>query len=139
MRAHKRGGSLLVVPENWGHWRESIVFPIAYAAVPPFAELANVMREYEPPAEKKLLAGEDYKKTLAELRKKALNAAIAADTKNLGPGYEIGHSYFCPLDGVAAGDAWYRGVVQSEIAPLIQEYWFDDDKKVDEQRAALLA
>jgi len=72
-------------------------------------------------------------------RMKALNAAIAADTKNLGPGYEIGHSYFCPHDGTAVGDAWYRGVVQSEIAPLIQEYWFDDEKKVDEQRAALLA
>ncbi len=45
MRAHKRGGSLLVVPEGSDRWRESIVLPIAYAVVPPFPELANVMRE----------------------------------------------------------------------------------------------
>jgi hypothetical protein len=45
MRAHKRGGSLLVVPDGSERWRESIVLPIAYAAAPPFAELANVMRE----------------------------------------------------------------------------------------------
>jgi hypothetical protein len=45
MRAHKRGGSLLVVPEDSDHWHESIVFPISYAVVPPFGELANVMRE----------------------------------------------------------------------------------------------
>lgn len=72
-------------------------------------------------------------------RMKALNDAIAADTKNLGPGYQIGHSYFCPRNGAVADESWYRRVVQSEIVPLIQEYWFDDDKKVDEQRAALLA
>jgi Probable sensor domain DACNV len=45
MRAHKRGGSLLVVPEDSDRWHESIVFPISYAVVPPFGELANVMRE----------------------------------------------------------------------------------------------
>lgn len=72
-------------------------------------------------------------------RMKALNDVIAADTKNLGPGYEIGHSFFCPRNGTVADESWYRRVVQSEIGPLIQEYWFDDDKKVDEQRAALLA
>ena len=72
-------------------------------------------------------------------RMKALNDAISADTKNLGTGYQIGHSFFCPRHGAVADDAWYRRVVQSEIVPLLQEYWFDDDKKVDEQRAALLA
>jgi len=72
-------------------------------------------------------------------RMKALNDAISADTKNLGTGYQIGHSFFCPRNGAAADDAWYRRVVQAEIVPLLQEYWFDDDKKVDEQRAALLA
>jgi 5-methylcytosine-specific restriction protein B len=68
-----------------------------------------------------------------------LNKVIAADTKNLGPGYEIGHSYFCPQNGLAADEGWYRRVVESEIVPLIQEYWFDDEKKVDEQRKALLS
>ena len=35
-------------------------------------------------------------------------------------------------------DAWYRRVIESEIVPLIQEYWFDDEQKVQDLRAALL-
>jgi len=42
MRAHGRGGSLLVVPVD-SAWRESIVHPMAYAVSPPFRELAVVM------------------------------------------------------------------------------------------------
>jgi len=45
MRAHKRGGTLLVVPEGTESWRESIVHPIAYAVEPPFTELAALVRE----------------------------------------------------------------------------------------------
>ena len=45
MRAHGRGGSLLVVPANSETWRESIVHPMTYAVVPPFVELAQLMRE----------------------------------------------------------------------------------------------
>ena len=71
-------------------------------------------------------------------RMEALNKVIAADTKNLGPEYEIGHSYFCPRNGEHPGDRWYERIVSHEIVPLIQEYWFDDEKKVDEQRKALL-
>src|SRR3989449_4245323 len=44
MRAHGRGGSLLVVPESSDAWRESIVRPIPYAIVPPFTELAELCR-----------------------------------------------------------------------------------------------
>jgi 5-methylcytosine-specific restriction protein B len=67
-----------------------------------------------------------------------LNEAISADIKNLGPGYRIGHSYFCPRDGMVPDDAWYRRVIESEIVPLIQEYWFDDEQKVQDLRVALL-
>ena len=72
-------------------------------------------------------------------RMRALNGKIADDTKNLGPGYQIGHSYFCPADGVTPDDAWFQRVVDSEIVPLLQEYWLDDDKKVQQQRDALLS
>jgi 5-methylcytosine-specific restriction protein B len=72
-------------------------------------------------------------------RMNALNEIIAADTKNLGPGYQIGHSYFCPRNGIIPDDGWYRRVIESEIVPLIQEYWFDNEQKVKEQRSALLA
>jgi hypothetical protein len=42
MRAHGRGGLLLVVPPGTDGWRESIVRPISYAVSPPFAELAEL-------------------------------------------------------------------------------------------------
>lgn len=72
-------------------------------------------------------------------RMNALNEVIAADAKNLGPGYQIGHSYFCPRNGIKPDDDWYRRVIESEIVPLIQEYWFDNEQKVKEQRSSLLA
>jgi hypothetical protein len=45
MRAHKRGGTLLVVPAGGEAWHESIVRPITYAVEPPFTELADLARE----------------------------------------------------------------------------------------------
>jgi len=42
MRAHERGGTLLVVPAGSDAWRESIVRPITYAVEPPFRELAHL-------------------------------------------------------------------------------------------------
>jgi hypothetical protein len=44
MRAHRRGGALLVVPAGTETWRESIVSPMQYA-VAQFAELLELMRE----------------------------------------------------------------------------------------------
>src|SRR6266545_2358266 len=45
MRAHKRGGSLLVVPAYTDRWRESIVSPIPYALDPPFSRLADLLEK----------------------------------------------------------------------------------------------
>jgi hypothetical protein len=45
MRAHKRGGTLLVVPAGSEAWRESIVRPITYAVAPPFTDLADRLHE----------------------------------------------------------------------------------------------
>jgi hypothetical protein len=45
MRAHGRGGSLLVVPQSSETWAESIVRPVTYAVAPPFTELAQLMRQ----------------------------------------------------------------------------------------------
>jgi len=45
MRAHGRGGLLLVVPAASDGWHESVVRPIPYAIVPAFAELAQLNRE----------------------------------------------------------------------------------------------
>lgn len=45
MRAHGRGGSLLVVPAGRDDWRESILQPLPYAASPAFGELAHLSRK----------------------------------------------------------------------------------------------
>jgi len=62
-----------------------------------------------------------------------VNEKISGDTKNLGKGYRIGHSYFCPVDSDRAYDEnWYRTIIKSEIEPLLKEYWFDNPERVDE-------
>lgn len=45
MRAHGRGGLLLVVPPGLTSWRESVVQPISYALFPSFGELTDLSRE----------------------------------------------------------------------------------------------
>lgn len=45
MRAHKRGGTLLVVPAGDERWRDSILKPVAYAISPPFRELAEILAD----------------------------------------------------------------------------------------------
>ena len=45
MRAHGRGGSLLIVPSANETWRTSIASPIPYAIMPPFREFAKLLRE----------------------------------------------------------------------------------------------
>lgn len=54
MRAHGRGGSLLVVPEGTEAWRGSILQPVMYPVVPAFSGLAELVRRepeegHEPP------------------------------------------------------------------------------------------
>ena len=69
---------------------------------------------------------------------------IIATTPQLGPGFEIGHSYFIPgfsfheKDSGESENSWYAGVVKYEIKPLIEEYWFDDQVTADELVADLL-
>ena len=43
MRAHKHGGSLLVVPHGTDQWRKSIV-SVPYAVAPPFSKLGDLVR-----------------------------------------------------------------------------------------------
>ena len=47
MRAHRRGGALLVVPTGNETWRESIISPVAYSVSPPFEGLAALVRRQE--------------------------------------------------------------------------------------------
>lgn len=70
----------------------------------------------------------------------ALNDIIASDTRNLGPGYRIGHSYFYPEgEKVTPDDRWYREVIASEVRPLLEEYWVDEGDKVEKRVQMLLS
>jgi 5-methylcytosine-specific restriction endonuclease McrBC GTP-binding regulatory subunit McrB len=72
-------------------------------------------------------------------RMSQLNSKIEADLANLGPGFCIGHSFFIPTDDETVLDEdWYRQIVESEIVPLLQEYWYDDQSEVKRWQQALL-
>jgi len=45
MRAHRHGGSLLVVPPGSDAWRQSIVHPLQYSVSPPYTALAELLRQ----------------------------------------------------------------------------------------------
>ena len=69
-----------------------------------------------------------------------LNDEIVGDTINLGPGFAIGHSFFCAAPSGGERDIdWYHRVVRTELVPLLQEYWFDAPEKADSWKARLLA
>ncbi len=67
-----------------------------------------------------------------------LNTRIESDKTNLGSGFSIGHSFFCPGNGTIADDIWYRRVIDTEIAPLMREYWFDNPELAEKHIAELL-
>lgn len=66
----------------------------------------------------------------------ALNARIA-DDEMLGPHFKVGHSFVTPNDRQDDGRAWFTGVIDTEIAPLLREYWFDDRGKAEDAVNAL--
>ncbi len=78
---------------------------------------------------------------LVEIEKRlvALNHEITADP-GLGRQFKVGHSYITPPFGVPIPDAreWFRQVVETEIGPLLDEYWFDALEKSQKARERLL-
>ncbi len=66
-----------------------------------------------------------------------LNAVIEKE-RDLGPGFRVGHSFFCPQEGDRPDELWYREVIAGEIRPLLEEY-FDSGERVRKLVAELLA
>ena len=61
-----------------------------------------------------------------------LNARIR-DDKDLGWVFQIGHSFFVPDDNAEQPDEhWYVSVVETQIVPLLREYWFDRPERVED-------
>ena len=61
-----------------------------------------------------------------------LNAAITEDP-GLGAGFAVGHSYLSPPSNFLKDqtapeevDGWLHSVVEDELVPLLEEYWFDE-------------
>lgn len=59
---------------------------------------------------------------------KELNADILSDD-SLGKGFQIGHSYFCSEKSI--DDNHLKMVIEYEIIPLLNEYWFDEPSKIE--------
>ncbi len=68
-----------------------------------------------------------------------LNEEIANDSL-LGVNFQIGHSYFCPnkSDFAQLETDWYLDIIETEIIPLLQEYWFDDPNRVEKIKNRLI-
>lgn len=71
----------------------------------------------------------------------ALNEQISADNA-LGRQYCVGHSYFTPaveLDATGLDTKqWWERVVDTDVRPLLEEYWFDRPDLADEACKKLL-
>ena len=65
---------------------------------------------------------------------KELNTEITQD-KSLGKGFCIGHSYFCNAEECTL--EWMKDIVEFDIFPMLSEYWFDDESKLNEWKDIL--
>ena len=71
-----------------------------------------------------------------------LNGEIR-DDKETGPQYVIGHSYVTPDDeefrfeGSGSERKWFADIVDSKIAPLLREYWYQDENRAEKKAAEL--
>lgn len=61
----------------------------------------------------------------------ALNKAITEDP-SLGSGFCVGHSYFCGQKDTEEEEllGWMTSVVDYDIIPMLEEYWFDEPDKI---------
>ena len=114
--------------------------PLDYALRRRFAFVA-LEPQFGPPLQQ-LLTTRQVPAALIErlcTRMAALNQAIADDPE-LGPDFEIGHSYFCqpPADSTQAA-AWLRLIMEQEIGPLLADYWREQPTTAAAQLRKLLA
>lgn len=103
---------------------------------------ADLVPQFESEGFAELLSEAGAPKDLIDkiaVRMGKLNDAIAKDVNNLGPGFCIGRSFFCEIPKNRPPDQhWYRSVIESDIIPLLREYWFDDRRTADVWEKALL-
>lgn len=78
--------------------------------------------------------------TEIERRIVQLNETIEA-FPGLGPQFRIGHSFVTPPTDtkISEPSEWFQQVVETEIGPLLEEYWYDTRDKAREQVKLLAA
>lgn len=113
--------------------------PLDYALRRRFAFVALHPQFGEPL--QKLLVAQGLPPALAQTicaKMQALNQVIADDPE-LGPDFQIGHSYFCqpPPDGSDAA-TWLRLIFEQEIGPLLADYWREQPATAAAQLRKLL-
>lgn len=84
-------------------------------------------------AYKEKLKSEAFNNVIDAIMK--LNSEVIAKDPTLGKGFCIGHSYFCNQKVINM--AWLKNVVECEITPMMQEYWFDNETKFNIQSEEL--
>ena len=79
------------------------------------------------------------RKSLEKIRQvmNNLNQYIAKE-EMLGNAFTIGHSYLTCDSVIPDAMSWYKDIIDSEIKPLLEEYWFDDSNKLDTALKKLL-
>lgn len=113
--------------------------PLDYALRRRFA-FVGMQPQFGPPL-RELLAASQVPAALIDLlteRLAALNHVIATDPE-LGPDFEIGHSYFCaPPASPAEASDWLRLIFEQEIGPLLADYWREQPERAAAQLRKLL-
>lgn len=73
-------------------------------------------------------------KLLEKIRERMneLNEFIAQD-RMLGSAFAIGHSYLTHHKAIpkSEGLVWYQNIIDTEIKPLLEEYWFDEKDQLN--------
>jgi 5-methylcytosine-specific restriction protein B len=92
-----------------------------------FFEMAPAFESKEFKEYQHSLDNRTFNELISEIVK--LNGEISRD-KSLGKGFCIGHSYFCGKTKETCTNEWMQSVVNYDILPMLSEYWFDDDTKV---------
>ena len=72
-----------------------------------------------------------------EVRLGNLNKQIA-DDRTLGRQFQVGHSYVTPSAVIPDPLTWFSRVVEKEIGPLLDEYWFDSPETAQQAKSVLL-
>ncbi len=72
------------------------------------------------------------KSRLIELNKEISKAP------GLGKSYCVGHSFVTPAKTIDNPKRWFRQIVETEIGPMLDELWFDDESRSREAKEKLL-